>query len=71
MTLKDLFLEIYGAATEDEIDRVVAKYPEVFAPQTGPPMGVIESNCGVVENQQAASVPALIEKIINSIDAES
>ena len=64
-----LFRALYSASTEDEVDRVIEQHPEIFERVTWHPYGDNESNFGVVENQQASPVPALVEKIINSIDA--
>jgi len=40
-----------------------------MAPENWRPYGQNESNYGVVENQQASPIPALVEKLINAIDA--
>lgn len=68
MNLEDLFAQFYGADTEDEIDGVIetlSSDPRV----SWTPYGDNESFFGVIENQQASPVPALVEKITNSIDA--
>lgn len=64
-----LFDELYRASTETALDAVLNRYPELAAPQNWRPYGQNESNYGVVENQQASPIPALVEKLINSIDA--
>lgn len=67
--LVKLFDELYNAQTETQLEEVLACYPELQAPNNWRPYGQNESNYGVVENQQASPIPALVEKLINSIDA--
>ncbi len=69
MDRKQLFLEMYAAKTESELDAVLAQYPATADPGNWHAYGDNESNFGVVENQQASPIPALVEKLINSIDA--
>ncbi len=69
MNLRKLFDELYSAPTEKALDAVLDRYPELQAPINWRPYGQNESNYGVVENQQASPIPALVEKLINSIDA--
>lgn len=64
-----LFQELYRASTEEEVDTVIQKHPAIFRQDNWHPYGQNESNFGVVENQQASPIPALVEKIINAIDA--
>lgn len=66
---KALFHALYQASTESEVDEVIQQHPEVFKQENWYPYGQNESNFGVVENQQASPIPALVEKVINSIDA--
>jgi len=67
---KDLFFEIFNAPTEKELDKVLSKHPDIFNnPENWHAYGDNESNFGVIENQQASPIPALVEKITNSIDA--
>lgn len=68
MNLEKLFAQFYDADTEDELDSVIHTIqgtPEI----SWTPYGDNESFFGVIENQQASPVPALVEKITNSIDA--
>lgn len=68
MDLEQLFRQFYDADTEGELDSViqtVSGNPRV----SWTPYGDNESFFGVIENQQASPVPALVEKITNSIDA--
>ncbi len=68
--LKKLFERLYAARNEQDVDRVLKRYSDIFDnPDNWYPLGGDERMYGVVENQQAAPVAALIEKITNSIDA--
>lgn len=66
---KTLFSKLYEAKTEDELEILIAKYAEVFANKNWVPIGNNESNYGIIENQQANPIAALVEKVTNSIDA--
>ena len=66
---RQLFNELYFASGEDDVDKVINKYPEVFNTENWYPLGGNENNFGVIENQQSNPTAALIEKITNSIDA--
>ncbi len=56
--------------TEKDIERLFEAYPEIFQKsENWYPLGGDQSTFGVIENQQASPIPALIEKITNSIDA--
>lgn len=69
MDLQALFIKLFTAKTEDDVEKVLLsnnlldKYGNWF------PLGGNESYFGIIENQQASPIPALIEKITNSIDA--
>ncbi|RIH90248.1 hypothetical protein Mterra_00623 [Calidithermus terrae] len=68
--LAKLFFELYRAASETDVDQIIARYPQHFESRTNwRPYGRDESYFAVIENQQASPVPALVEKITNSIDA--
>lgn len=69
MKEKELFEKLFFAATEKEVDRIINDNPEIFNQNNWYPYGDNESFFGVIENQQASPVPALVEKITNSIDA--
>ena len=69
MDTQSLFWRLFRADTEGALTRVIADHREFQNPANWEPYGQIESNFGVVENQQASPIPALVEKIINSIDA--
>jgi hypothetical protein len=66
---KNLFWKLFNASREEEVTEIIEAYPELSDSENWYPYGDNESNFGVVENQQAAPVPALVEKITNSIDA--
>jgi len=67
--IRKLFEELFFAATEEEVDVVLEKNPDFFGRDNWHPYGDDESFYGVIENQQASPIPALVEKITNSIDA--
>lgn len=69
VTPETLFHELYAAGREADVDAVLARYPQLFAAENWKPYGRNDNNFGVVENQQASPIPALAEKVINSIDA--
>jgi hypothetical protein len=69
MNLERLFWDLYRAPVEAEVEKVLARYSLVRDPANWRPYGQNESNFGVVENQQASPIPALIEKVTNGIDA--
>lgn len=67
---KKLFLALYEAGTEQEIEELIIQNPDVFDDSSNwKPLGGNPSNYGVIENQQSNPIAALIEKITNSIDA--
>ena len=67
MAIESLFNNLFWAKTESAVDDVLKS--QSHAGVSWHPLGGNESNFGVVENQQSSPVAALIEKIINSIDA--
>ena len=68
--LKNLFLQLYNCPDEQAVDKVIQQHPAVFAPTANwKPLGGSENMYGVIENQQASPIAALVEKITNSIDA--
>jgi hypothetical protein len=69
MTHEELFWALYRAGNEAEVDAVIERHPQVFAVENWRPYGGNDNNFGVVENQQASPIPALVEKVINSADA--
>lgn len=67
--LQKLFKELYTAETEHAVDGIVESNQQVFMQENWFPYGENENYFGVIENQQASPIPALVEKITNSIDA--
>ena len=67
-SLRALFFKFYKASTETELEPIIEKAEKDFN-VNWIPYGNNESYFGVIENQQASPVPALVEKITNSIDA--
>jgi hypothetical protein len=67
--LHKLFDLLYLAATEEDVDKIVQSNPDTFKGENWFPLGSNYGNFGIIENQQAAPIAALIEKITNSIDA--
>jgi hypothetical protein len=69
MNLEQLFWDLYRAPVEADVEKILARYSLLKDQKYWRPYGQNESNFGVVENQQASPIPALIEKITNGIDA--
>lgn len=67
--LKTLFLKLYSAKTEEEVDNLISKQLDIFQNKNWVPIGNNESNYGIIENQQSNPIAALVEKVTNSIDA--
>ena len=66
---KDLFLNLFNCKNETELDNFILNNQSIFIQSNWHPYGENESYFGVIENQQASPIPALVEKITNSIDA--
>lgn len=67
---KDLCTAFLRAETEYEVDAILEKNGYVTDdPSIWRPFGDNENNQGTINNQQDDPTPALIEKIINSVDA--
>lgn len=70
MGTKKLFIELYNAKDEEEVDQIIQKYSSLFDdPTNWRPLGGTFSNFSIVKNQQSNPIAAVIEKITNSIDA--
>ena len=66
---KKLAIDFIKAETEKEIDSILNKH-EIFADDNNwRNYGDLDNNFGTIGNQQSDSTLALVEKIINSIDA--
>lgn len=68
MDLKQIFAQLYSADTENDLDDLIQTISGNSL-VSWTPYGDNESFFGVIENQQASPIPALVEKITNSIDA--
>lgn len=55
---RELFLLLYHAATEDEVQKIVNKFPDIFDNKNWKPVGNNESNYGIIENQQSNPIAA-------------
>ena len=69
MTNEQLFWKLFKSPVEGDVEKVLEKYKLLRNPENWLPYGQNDNNYGVVENQQASPIPALIEKITNGIDA--
>jgi hypothetical protein len=69
MKVQELFEKLYKCPNEAAVDRVIGQHPDIFKQANWFPYGDNESNFGVIGNQQENPIAALVEKIINSIDA--
>ncbi len=67
--MRELFRRLLAAGTEDEVQAVLDAQGLATDEAKWTPYGDNESFYGVVENQQAHPVPALVEKVTNGIDA--
>ena len=65
---KELFADLYAAPVEASVEELISQYG-LDGPECWRPYGGNTGNFGVIENQQASPIPALIEKITNGIDA--
>lgn len=67
--MRKLFMRLLAAGTEGEIQGILDVEGLATDATKWTPYGDNESFYGVVENQQAHPVPALVEKVTNGIDA--
>jgi hypothetical protein len=67
--MRALFERLLAAGTEDEVQAILDAEGLAADDSKWTPYGDNESFYGVVENQQAHPIPALVEKITNGIDA--
>jgi hypothetical protein len=68
-TAHDFCLQLLHAETEDEVVEILKKQGYWADRSVWKPYGDIPNNRSIVGNQQSSAVAALIEKIVNSIDA--
>jgi hypothetical protein len=69
LTNQQLFFLLFNAQTEEEITQIIHGNTYAFEQKNWFPYGDDENYFAVIENQQASPIPALVEKITNSIDA--
>ncbi|MEM1049410.1 MAG: hypothetical protein AAGL24_24875 [Pseudomonadota bacterium] len=69
MNAEALFWQLFRCAIEDDVKLVLNNGGLLESPSNWKPYGGNDNNYGVVENQQASPIPALVEKITNGIDA--
>lgn len=67
--MKELFWKIFNCDSEDEVSSVIASSLLLKNPENWKAYGNNPGNFGTFENQQNNPIPALVEKITNSIDA--
>ena len=67
--MREIFWKLFNANSEKEIDEIIDNNPIFNSSENWKPYGNNMGNFGTFENQQNHPVPALIEKITNSIDA--
>lgn len=67
--MRQLFMRLLAAGTEDEVQEILDAEGLASDDTKWRPYGDNEAFYGVVENQQAHPVPALVEKVTNGIDA--
>lgn len=67
--MEKIFWELYNADSESEVEKIITKHPIFYESENWKPYGGNKGNFGTFESQQNHPVPALIEKITNSIDA--
>ena len=67
--MEELFWQIYNCNGERDVDKLVNTNPLLSNPDNWHPYGNNTGNFGTFENQQPHPIPALAEKITNSIDS--
>ncbi|MBN2267712.1 MAG: hypothetical protein JW725_05255 [Candidatus Babeliaceae bacterium] len=51
MSHKELFWALFNAKNEQDVDKLIARDPDIFRQENWHPLGENESNFGVVENR--------------------
>lgn len=69
ISTEELFKALYFSPTEEKVEEIIRKYPDIFKAENWYPIGQNESNFSIIENQQSNPIAALVEKVTNSIDA--
>jgi hypothetical protein len=68
LNYQTLFFQLFSGSEED-VTQIIESNPDLFKQENWFPYGDDENYFAVIENQQASAIPALVEKITNSIDA--
>jgi hypothetical protein len=66
---KEFCLRLLTAETEEEVVEILKRYGFWDDRSVWKPYGDIQNNRSIVSNQQSSAVAALVEKLVNSIDA--
>lgn len=69
ITNEELFKLLYFSPTEEDVEGIITKHPDIFKDENWFPLGGNENMFGIVRNQQSSPIAALVEKVTNSIDA--
>jgi hypothetical protein len=70
MAYEELFTDLLKAEREEDVTAALKIFGlEKFSESNGLPYGGIENNYGIIGAQQADAIGALVEKVVNSIDA--
>jgi len=67
--MKQLFFQLFNAQNEKEVEELISSNSYLKDNDNWKPYGGNRNNFGTFENQQNNPIPALVEKITNSIDA--
>lgn len=67
--IRDLCIALLHAETEDEVIELLTKHGYWDKPELWRHYGDLENNWGQGGNQQSLAEAALVEKIVNSVDA--
>lgn len=70
MAYEELFIDLLKAEREEDVTAALTVYDLVkFTDANWLPYGGIENNYGIIGAQQADALGALVEKVVNSVDA--
>src|SRR3989304_560006 len=69
MNNRDLFLKLAEASDENEVAKTITEHPILSNDENWKPFGGFRGNFSQIHNQQGNTIPALVEKPINSVDA--
>ena len=66
---RDLLSKLISAEGEIEVEKIIDEHPILSADKNWKPYGGFRGNFSQIHNQQGNTIPALVEKPMNSIDA--